>query len=180
MLSAETIQQLSAHFEKNGLPISLPELQGIMLGYLCVQKEPCFQSWVALCDDLITWSDLNIDNQEQIKQLFLCAHMELRQDSPLSIVLAPASAAPTSVFWELVEWCRGFLYGVGLGGAPKSFYELPEIMELLQDFTTLTQIDLGTDHIISAQDLQDYQAILEHIHASLPLIYQKAQHESLS
>lgn len=181
MLTAETIHQLNEHFEKNGLPLSLPELQGMIFGYLCIQKEPCFQSWVALCDDLLPWEELNADNQEQIKQLFLSAHMELRQGSPLSITLVPAAEATATIFWELVEWCRGFLYGLGLGGAPKSFYNHPEIYEILEHFTAFTQLEMGEEALLSSQDLLDYQAIFDHIHGSVPVIYQKAHdQQSLS
>lgn len=177
MLDAETIHQLNNSFQEQQLPISLAELQGMIFGYLAIQNEPCFQSWVALCDDLLNWSELKVENQEQIKQLFLVAHMELQQSTPLSIVLAPSAKEPSTTFWQLIDWARGFLYGLGLGTAPKSFYALTEIQEILHDFTAFTQLKIGDEQTLSPEQIQDYQEILGHIQVAVSTVYHTAQRE---
>lgn len=178
MLDAATIEQLNHHFQENAFPVSLAELQGMIFGYLAIQHEPCFQSWVALCDDLITWGDLALEDQEQIKQLFLVAHMELRQNTDLSLVLAPSAKSPSTTFWQLIDWARGFLYGLGLSTAPKSFYTLPEIQEVLHDFTAFTRLKIGDQQTLSPEEIQDYQEIVSHIHTTVPLVYHTAQRET--
>jgi uncharacterized protein YgfB (UPF0149 family) len=173
MLDIAIITELEKHFHKNELPISLQELQGIIFGYLCTQKEPCFQSWVAACDDLLNWSTLNTESKEQIKQLFLSAHMELQQELPLSIVLNSAKTSANTISWELVEWVRGFLYGLGLSQSPPNFYTTPEIAHILKELTALTQLDLNESLPLNAQEKQAYNDIVADLQNTIFIIFDK-------
>ncbi|HET7369833.1 MAG TPA: UPF0149 family protein [Gammaproteobacteria bacterium] len=69
-------------------------------------------------------------------------------------------------------WCRGFLYGFGLGFAPGQSPPLPdEVREVLGDFSEIARQELETD-ADSEADEEAYAEIVEYVRVGVQLIFE--------
>jgi uncharacterized protein YgfB (UPF0149 family) len=68
-------------------------------------------------------------------------------------------------------WCRGFLYGFGLGFAPGESQALPdEIREVLGDFSEIARQELDTE--VSEADESAYTEIVEYVRVGVQLVFE--------
>lgn len=170
---------LANNFQKQGLLLSAAEIHGMMLGYLSVNPEPCFKTWTLLVDDLLLWDGLDERAQEQLSKLFLAAHMELiQQRLDLTLALPDADQSFLSRLSAFADWCRGYLYGVGLSDPPSCLFDDYELQNLLNDITQFSQVDLEIEPMENTEN--ELNEIIQHLALSVNLIYTKCKKEAMA
>jgi uncharacterized protein YgfB (UPF0149 family) len=70
----------------------------------------------------------------------------------------------------LSQWCQGFLYGFGIGGAVPRDRLSGEVEEVLRDLTHIGQasVETGAD---AEEEEQAYAEIVEYVRAGVQLIH---------
>ena len=170
---------LSQNFQKQSLLLSAAEIHGMMLGYLSTNPEPCFKTWTLLVDDLLSWNQLEVETQDQLSKLFLSANMDLVQRIlDLTMALPSYQESLLSRLTAMSDWCRGYLYGVGLSTPSKVLFENSHVRELLNDITQFSQVELEVDPVEESQ--LAFNHIIHHIQMSVQIIYTQCQQELTS
>jgi uncharacterized protein YgfB (UPF0149 family) len=134
------------------------DLHGSLTGYLCAGGRADARDWLAALQ-------LHLDDAEAavavtaapLQQLFReCC--EWLDDPDLRFEpLLPAAETPVDVRADaLVEWCRGFLGGIGLAGATAADAMSPDCAEILRDFGTI-----AGSHFEYADSEEDESALAE-------------------
>jgi len=170
---------ISTNFQKRSLLLSVAELHGMMLGYLSTNPDPCFKTWTLLIDDLLLWDDLDDITQDQLARLFLSGNIELVQHVlDLTLALPDENQSFLTRLTAMADWCRGYLYGVGLANPPACLFEDDEIQELLNDITQFSQVEIDVEVVPESQ--QALHEILHHIQMTVQTIYTRCRKEAMS
>ncbi|MGB0135267.1 UPF0149 family protein [Dokdonella sp.] len=127
--------------------VSASDLHGSLTGYLCAGGKTTAEAWPSALELDAGYSGELIDDAFPL--LFRHCREQL-DDSELGFEpLLPGDDVALSERAEaLVEWCRGFLGGVGLASGKQSSNELSEdAREIVQDFSTIaaSSFDYGDD-----------------------------------
>jgi hypothetical protein len=86
-------------------------------------------------------------------------------------LLLPDDDAPLAErAMALSQWCQGFLYGFGTGGAVPRDRLSGEVEEVLRDLTHISQasVETGAD---AEEEEQAYTEIIEYVRAGVQLIH---------
>ncbi len=174
---SQAYKVLTHIFEKNNLFVSVPEIQGVIFGYLSATEEPCFESWIDAISDLILWNEVDIDLQTHLKNIFIAMHLELTQSvQHCTLIIPDLDASFTIQMTALLELARGCLYGIGLGHLSHEFFENPELEDAIKDLAQIAQIDLSQ---ASKEDVQDnLDDCFHHVEMIIGLLY-RAIRESM-
>lgn len=149
------------------------ECHGLMCGLLCASEQFPEEQWlkevlgdakssasvVAACANTLKASREETERQLTAKQF---------EFAPL----LPDDEEPLPVRGEaLAGWCRGFLYGLALGGMDDSAAGSTEIQEVLGDLSEFTRLDVaGIDPGPEASE-SDFAEIVEYLRAGVMLVH---------
>jgi len=134
------------------------DLHGSLTGYLCAGGRADARDWFASLQ-------LQLDETEAaaalraapLQQLFRECSAWLDDPDLRFEPLLPAADTPVDVRADaLVEWCRGFLGGVGLAGATEPATMSADCAEILRDFGTI-----AGSHFEYADSEEDESALAE-------------------
>lgn len=134
------------------------DLHGSLTGYLCAGGHADARDWLAALQ-------LQLDEAEAaaamkaapLQQLFRECSDWLDDPDLRFEPLLPAAETPVEVRADaLVEWCRGFLGGIGLAGATEADAMSPDCAEILRDFGTI-----AGSHFEYADSEEDESALAE-------------------
>lgn len=163
---------LDRRLREAGGTVSAAEAHGLLCALLCGDGSSTRESWVSeLLQDLEGSDLLPLELRRSLDSLYQETAAAL-EDVQLSFVpFGPADDRTLRARAEaLVEWCQGFLYGLGLLGVPQHrFSEAGR--EALEDFSRLLRMDLGAV-AESEEDERDFTAVLEFVRVAALLIYQ--------
>ncbi|HET9033109.1 MAG TPA: UPF0149 family protein [Dokdonella sp.] len=122
--------------------INASDLHGSLTGYLCAGGKATEDTWgEALALD---FTAEGIQDNPAFPQFFRQTRAQLDDVEFGFVPMLPADAAALETRAEaLVDWCRGFLGGVGLAGAGKRGNELSaDAREIVKDFATIASSNL--------------------------------------
>jgi uncharacterized protein len=129
--SALTHAELARALESLRLGMGASDLHGSLTGYLCAGGRAGAEEWPAALEiDPDGKADLR---NEALRRLYQDCRAQLDDPDLGFEPLLPGADAPVERRADaLVEWCRGFLGGVGLAGSPMSALS-PDATEVLAD-----------------------------------------------
>lgn len=150
-------EQTSRKLAKAGVDASLAEAHGLLCGLLCSSKQDIRQRWL---EELFDLEDADSSAVEACRQPLVDIYIKtlgsLRDPELDFALLLPDDEQPLKRRTEeLVEWCQGFLYGIGLGGADLDKQLSSEGLEAIRDITEITRLDTET-----AEDNEDNEHAL--------------------
>lgn len=163
-----TYQELATALAKAKLGIGAGELHGSVTGYLCA-------GWAGRSNELLAALQLESDDAGLADPLYALLDRlvpeissELRAGETVTPLRpdAPLSARADG----LVEWCRGFLGGLGLTGVVADAGLGSETRELLGDFGRIAAMPLECDeddHAAFAEVLDFVRGGVLHLYAAL-------------
>ena len=135
-------REFSATLSNLGAGVSASDLHGSLTGFLCAGGKASDNTWgEALALD---FSGAGIRDNPDFAQFFRQCRAQL-DDAELGFMpMLPADDVDLATRAEaLVDWCRGFLGGIGLAGAGKRGAELSDdAREIVQDFATIASSNL--------------------------------------
>ena len=132
--------------------LSAAEAHGMATGMLCVNGQTECASWLA---ELLRNSTSALDENEYVLiRLFEETRRLLESDEfEFDLFLPDKAAFLIEQVEALRNWCRGFLLGVGSGGAASSWPK--EAREILKDIAEFTKLD------VNAEGEEDERALVE-------------------
>lgn len=128
---------------KGGIDSSLAETQGLLCGLLCTTTGDVRKRWL---DELFT--ELEADSPavkvcgQTLAELYNHTRTSL-DDTELGFSpLLPDDNQPLQRRLEgLVDWCQGFLYGIGLSGRKLDKQLSEQGQEAIRDISEITRLD---------------------------------------
>ena len=172
MTSLATHAELAEALATLRLGMSASELHGSLAGYLCAGGLPDPRRWLhELAIEEVEDAALDSPERLVLDRLFAgCA--EGLEDPELSFEpLLPDDAEPIGErAGALVEWCRGFLGGLGLSGAELSGHLSGESDEVLHDLGRIaaTKFDSGDT---AEEDEDAYAEVVEYVRVGVMLLH---------
>ncbi len=131
-----THAELDSVLARLRLGVGASDLHGSLTGYLCAGGSAGPSGWpdaLQLDADFEGWRDDPI-----FVRLYRCCSEQLADDDLGFEPLLPDDEQPLAQRGDaLVEWCRGFLGGVGLAGAASSPALSDDAIEILADFSSI-------------------------------------------
>lgn len=151
--------RLTGVLEKLHLGVNASDLHGSLMGCLCAGAPVDEGDWLDALQ--LDPGDEVVARNESLQRLYRSCRSQV-DDLPARIApLLPARTAPLAArAAALVDWCRGFLGGFGLGGANR-YAALPEdATEILHDLGVIaaSHFDVGeqTDDAQALADVIDF------------------------
>ncbi|TAN06208.1 MAG: hypothetical protein EPN36_04630 [Rhodanobacteraceae bacterium] len=144
-MTSDTYSEWNAALAQARLGVAPAELHGSVTGFLCA-------GWAGHAHELLASLALESEADEPVDSDALHALLEravanigarLRTGKPVELLLpgAPLAARADAA----VDWCRGFLGGLGLTGVLEDGANGPAIRELLRDFGHIAASHLAVD-----------------------------------
>lgn len=161
----------SKNFQEVGLDISFAEVQGMISGYLILEKSACFQTWVGLVRDLLPWAELKDQGQEEVANLFLSVHMALVQSQEhITIITPDHSESPVAYLNALGQWAQGFLYTFGITAGADTLLSDPVVKETIDEIIACSHIKADPDSTADFSDLE-FALLREHLEKSVSFVH---------
>jgi len=153
------------------LEISASEVHGMLCGLLCGNTDPR-ELWFAELFETTEEADLLARECRQILGV-LCSQTReaLEAEGVTFTPLLPEESRPLTTRAEAVcDWCRGFLYGLGLTGISGDTPLSEDSREALHDMSEITRMDLSS--LVDREEEEDsLMHITEHIRVAAALVY---------
>lgn len=135
--------QTERRLAKGGIDSSLAETHGLLCGLLCTAKGDIRKQWL---DELFTELDADSPAVKACGQILVELYdhtLSSLNDPKLGFnPLLPDDEQPIRFRLEgLIDWCQGFLYGMGISGRKLDKELSNEGQEALRDITEITHLD---------------------------------------
>jgi len=179
MTTENNLTHASLHrcLESLALPTGPSEVQGVLCGLLCGGSENPRELWLT---ELLPGplDEENLLHQECMHNLTkLLQQTQEAFDGPglgFSLLLPEEDLPLQHRAAETVGWCQGFLYGLGLAGAPLDNLS-EEAREGLNDISEITRLELQ-DLSNGEQEENDLTELVEFIWVAVMLIREELVH----
>ena len=141
------------------LGISASEVHGAITGYLCAGGVPPAAGWLQALQLQSADAAQAEAARKPLADLAAVTAAGIRPgDSGLQLLLPAEDAGLEARARGLVDWCRGFLGGFGLGGVAADGMD-PGISEVLRDFADIA----ATEPDMSTQDREQHRQALDEL-----------------
>lgn len=149
--------QLSAALSTLRLGVQPSDLHGSLSGYLCAGAPATTEDWLDRLE--LTPDSAQTVRAPLLQALFRQACAQFERTPAQVEPLLPSPDQPVALRAQaLVEWCRGFLGGFGLGGVTVHAPLSAEAEEILADFAAIAASRL--DHDDDVEDAQAFADVL--------------------
>ncbi len=151
---------------------SISSAHGILCGFSCAKKDISMDDWL---NEVLASIDLNNINEKESHQVMaeiFNSTTEQLGDPTLNFwpLLADDSCSLSDQASSLVEWCQGFLVGLGLSEVQGSE---DEVMEMIKDISEIGQLEV--DLMDDEDNAQDLNEIIEFIRIGVLFIQETLQ-----
>ncbi len=159
--------------ERAHAAIDASECHGVLCGLLCANRRFPEERWLnevfepgesagpesALCTKMLRSTRLETERQLEGQQF---------EFEPM----LPDDEAPLVKRGEaLARWCRGFLYGLAVGGLDESVSTSEDVREVLTDLSEFTRLDVSDLEEESNALESDYAELVEYVRVGVMLIH---------
>ena len=168
MPSTPTHAELADVLQALRLGVDASDLHGSLTGYLCAGGQTGDADWPAALE---LEADAATVAADPLLQQFVrrCR----AQFTPVPACIEPLLPAPEAPLPRraaaLVEWCRGFLGGFGLGGSARPVPLSAEANEILADFGTIAASRFH--HTDAGDDAAAFAEVLEFVCTAAALLH---------
>jgi len=151
---------------------TISSAHGILCGFACVKPDVTIDNWLG---EVLVNIDLNNLREKEafgrLAEIFNNTNEQLA-DPTLSFTLLIADDSHTlrEQAHTLVEWCQGFLVGLGLSEVQASD---EEVIEMIKDISEISQLD--SELLESEENEEDFSEIVEFIRMGVLLIQETLQ-----
>jgi len=164
--SALTYAELAHAIKTLRLGVGASDLHGSLTGYLCAGGRAGAEEWPAALE---LDPDVKALRHEALRQLYRDCRAQLEDPDLGFEPLLPAHDAPVERRADaLVEWCRGFLGGVGLSGSATRILSA-DANEVLADFGRIASSRFDYDD--AEEDETALSEVLEFVRVGVLLLH---------
>lgn len=151
--------------------ISAAEAHGVLTGMLCVCGDLKLAQWLAALFDSRESGVAEAD-MPTLSQLCEQTRRALRQNDYAFELLLPDEETELRLrAAALGEWCQGFLYGVGLQGAPGEWTQ--DTAEVLSDLAEISRLDSDVE---GEADEAAFTEINEFVRIAVQMVLEEFQY----
>lgn len=151
---------------------SISSAHGILCGFVCVKADVTLNDW--LNEILTNVDDNNLHTQSAhviLKQIFHNTISQLNDETlNFALLIAGDDANMSEQVNTLVDWCQGFLTGLGL---QKISNPNQEVLEMIKDFSEIAKLD--SQVVDSEENTQDLNEIIEFVRIGVLFIQETLQ-----
>ncbi len=167
-----TYRELQAVLHRIDSTVGAAEAHGWLCGSLCVREGFDAVEWLAeLADDAAGAAAAG--ELPALRQLYAETRESLSSPEFAFGLLLPEEEAPLAErVAALAEWCGGFLYGVGAGGATDAAAKTGDVGEILQDLADISRAELEPGRGADAGE-SDYVELQEFVRAGAQLAWEE-------
>lgn len=172
-MTTDSYQRLAQCIEGSALSPSPAEVHGMLCGLICAGHPQADTTWLAELGLQTPPGDLLArDCDAQLRDLAQGTHADIEGPGLGFSPLLPSDETPlqeraTAVY----DWCRGFLYGLGLAGVSDRDLSA-QTREVFHDFTEITRLDLSD--LDGGEDDEDaLTEIVEFLWVAAMLVYEE-------
>ena len=168
-----TQPELAAALTTLRLGVGASELHGSLAGYLCAGGDAGSRAFLSALE--LESDDAHADDGAHalLAELYSQCRLQLADPALGFEPLLPDSSRPLSERCEaLVEWCRGFLGGLGLGGFGARRAISEEGAEILHDFEAIASSQLSCE---DDDDEESLTEVFEFVRIGALLLYAETQ-----
>jgi uncharacterized protein YgfB (UPF0149 family) len=192
---AMEFSEIDTVLERLGVIYAASEIHGVLCGLLCVKGYVTYDDWIVLLHEEQKiqpgWlkegandnkpEDLPPDGEEPaagewglLQDLYDETIRQLNDDDYGFSLLLPDDEQPLRARTEaLVEWCDGFLFGLGAGEI-KNFAQLPDdVNEISHDLAEISRA-YHEDETTEADEVA-YAELVEYVRVGVLVIYEALQ-----
>ena len=188
--------EIDVVLERLGVIYAASESHGVLCGLLCVKGFVSYDEWKRLLHDeqksQPAWNDEDIDEEINgmnddrqagsamdddwglLQDLYEETLRQLSDDDYGFSLLMPDDEQPLRLRTQaLVEWCEGFLFGLGAGEV-KDFAQLPDdVNEISHDLAEISRA-YHEDESTEADEVA-YTELVEYVRVGVLVIYEALQ-----
>ena len=143
------------------------ESHGLLCARYCIQASPDFEVWVdEVLGDYDT-ADLSVSEcRQQLSRVYQITDRYFDESLNGLELLLPDDDSPLQLRgYTLINWCDGFIAGLGLSGLQANEQLEPEIQEILRDLIEITQLEKQIEE--GEENEQAYVEIVEYIRVAV-------------
>jgi uncharacterized protein len=131
--------------ESIGLEMGASETHGVICGLLSTGSTQAHVDWIeAMFSDRPSDDLLVGEARRMLGQLYLASRQQISGETLDFVLLLPDDESPLQTRASaLIEWCEGFLYGLGLAGISEQQLS-GDAREALGDISEFTRLDLAS------------------------------------
>jgi uncharacterized protein YgfB (UPF0149 family) len=167
-LTATSYAQLDQLLASLHLGVDASDLHGSLAGYLCGGGKAGAHDWLHALE-LETDTVADAPHRALAHLYEECAAWFAAPDASFELLLPGADSALATRGAALVEWCRGFLGGLGLSGVSPQHGWSPEVNEILQDFTAIAAAQF--EYADAEEDETALAEVIEFVRAGVLLLH---------
>lgn len=147
------------------------DLHGSLTGFLCAGGRASARDWLAALRVEVDEAEAAAAmNAAPLQQLFSECSAWLDDPDLRFEPLLPSLETPVDIRADaLVEWCRGFLGGIGLAGVTEAGHLSPDCAEILKDFGTIAASRF--EYADSEEDESALAEVIEFIRVGVLLLH---------
>ncbi len=151
---------------------TIASAHGILCGFACVKPELKLDNWL---NEVLVNINLNNVNEkdahEQLAKIYSTTLLQLH-DTTLNfqLLIANENSKLREQADTLIQWCQGFLVGLGL---QKISTTDEDVLEIIKDFGEISKLD--GDVLENEQNAQDLSEIIEFVRMGTLLIQETLQ-----
>ncbi len=163
--------------ERAHATLDASECHGVLCGLLCVTKRFPEERWL---NEVMDPAESNGTESAHCAKMLRLARREAERQLEAQQYefqpMLPADETPlTQRGRALARWCRGFLYGLALGGLDESASASKEVREVLTDLSEFTGLDASDSEDDTNALESDYAELVEYVRVGVMLIHTELQ-----
>lgn len=174
-LAFEELNTLSEFLATLEYSYELSEIQGMCLGIICTGRSKEMTYWQTQIEKTILGEELNPlpnDCKQLLEKLLKMSFQDLTHPMLQLTLLLPDDDMPMEMRLKAVsDWCKGFIYGLGLGSPEPAIWSQPNVKEALEDIAQIQKIDTQPED--SNESEKDYVELVEYLKIATILIFEE-------
>ena len=151
---------------------TISSAHGLLCGFYCVKQDIQLDDWLNEVLVSIDLNDLIAKESHQVLAEIFNNTSDQLADPTLNFwpVIADDMCPLREQANTLVEWCQGFLVGLGLSSVETSD---EEVLEMIKDISEISQLD--AELLDSEENTQDFYEIVEFVRMGVLFIQETLQ-----
>ena len=151
---------------------TISSAHGLLCGFYCVKQDIQLDDWLNEVLVSIDLNDLIAKESHQVLAEIFNNTSDQLADPTLNFwpVIADDMCPLREQANTLVEWCQGFLVGIGLSSVETSD---EEVLEMIKDISEISQLD--AELLDSEENTQDFYEIVEFVRMGVLFIQETLQ-----
>ena len=149
------------------------ECHGVLCGLLCAARQFPEKRWL---NEVLQPGEADTTEAAHCKKILRSSRRETErqlegQQFEFEPMLPHEEVPLTQRGEALALWCRGFLYGLAVGGLEISKTASENVREILEDLSEFTQLDLSDLEAGTNALERDYAELVEYVRVGVMLIH---------